>query len=150
MRFAFTVLILTIIIVGCEKEATNTLELSRAFESNGYEFKGVEGKIGIQNTTLKAQEYQKVLWHFWGDSEEIKGNFRVEGTHLVTGEKKPILLVNPQGNETTWEYDNHYTQPNLGADKTKPSALWFDKSGIWKLDVILDNSHFAEIIVEVK
>lgn len=149
MRFSFIVIIFAIILVGCENETVSNFEVSPIFESNGYEFKGIEGKIGIQNTTFKAQEYQKVLWHFWGESEEIKGNFRVVGTHLETGEKKPVLLINPEGNETTWEYDDHFTQPNLGADKTKPSALWFDKPGVWKLDVSLGGSHFAEIIVEV-
>ncbi|PLT29081.1 DUF4871 domain-containing protein [Peribacillus deserti] len=103
--------------------------LTPTFKAEGKELIGLEGRIGINNSPLKHQAYNKVLWHLWGNPSEIKGKFKVIGTDLKSGKQEPVLLVNSEGKEKTWEYEGHYTQPNLRAAKTIPSALWFDTPG---------------------
>ncbi|WP_409296495.1 DUF4871 domain-containing protein [Peribacillus sp. SCS-26] len=131
---------------ACSKEAT---QLTNTFQIEGEEMRGIKGRIGISNTRLMQDSYNKVIWHFWGDPSNIKGEFKIIGTELKSGEKKPVLLVNPNQKERTWSYKGNYTQPNLGAAKTMPSALWFDTPGKWKLGVYIDGEHYEDLIVNV-
>lgn len=124
-------------------------DLTPTFITEGSEMRGINGKIGFLNLKFQADAPQKVLWHFWGQADEISGTFRLEGTHLLSGKKTPSLVDN-NTQEMIWESPSYYTQPNLGAIKTMPSSLLFEEPGVWKLNVYLDGKNFAELIVEVE
>ncbi|QED46996.1 DUF4871 domain-containing protein [Cytobacillus dafuensis] len=130
---------------GEEKISYN---LTPTFITEGHEMRGIEGRIGFLNLKFKAKESQKVLWHFWGEENEISGTFKLEGTHLLSGKKTP-LLVNLNTHEKIYESIQPYTQANLGAIKSMPSTLLFEEPGVWQLNVFIDNKHFAELVVEV-
>ncbi|WP_409291025.1 DUF4871 domain-containing protein [Peribacillus sp. SCS-37] len=131
---------------ACSKEEP---PLTNTFETEGEEMRGIKGRIGISNNRLMDESYNKVIWHFWGDPSNIKGEFKVIGTELKSGEKKPVLLVDTNSKERTWSYKGNYTQPNLGAVKTMPSALWFDNPGKWMLEVYINGEHYEDLIVNV-
>ncbi|MBU8880084.1 DUF4871 domain-containing protein [Bacillus sp. FJAT-29790] len=150
VRFVLTGMIFALFVVGCEKETTINYEVTPTFVSEAEDFVGIEGKVGFLNNNFKENEFEKTVWHFWGESDEIKGVVRVEGTHLETGEKFPILLNGPNLKNATWEFNNGFTQPNLGATKTMPSYVGFEKSGLWEVSVYLNNNHLGEFILEVK
>jgi hypothetical protein len=147
-------LFLTIMLVGCTKEINveteEDWEVTPTFTSEDSDFVGVEGKVGFLNTNFKAKEVQKVLWHFWGEEDKINGVVRVEGTHLETGEKSPILLTSYNYKATVWEYNNGFTHSNLGATKTMPSYVGFAEQGLWKISVYIEGTPFGEFILEVK
>ena len=52
---------------------------------------GEEGKVGllvgagkkgeVVGTPIRANEVNKYMWHFWGEEETIKGDFKVVGTN---------------------------------------------------------------------
>lgn len=143
-------MILVFFVVGCEKEGRIHYEATPTFVSENEEFVGIEGKTGFLNNHFQENKFEKTLWHFWGESDEIKGAVRVEGTHLETGEKFPLLLSGPDLKDATWEFNNGFTQSNLGATKTMPSYVGFEKAGLWEVSVYLDNNHLGEFIIEVK
>ncbi|MCG7346183.1 DUF4871 domain-containing protein [Sporosarcina sp. ACRSL] len=150
LRFVFLGMMLGLFVAGCEKETTINYEATPTFISEDEEFVGVEGKVGFLNGSYTANEPQKTVWHFWGEPDEINGAVRVEGTYLETGEKYPLLLNEHSFKTATWEYNNGFTQPNLGASKTMPSYVGFEKSGLWKVSVYIDSEKFGEFILEVK
>lgn len=124
-------------------------DLTPTFITEGSEMRGIKGKIGFLNLKLQADVSEKVLWHFWGQPDDISGTFRLEGTHLLSGKKTPLLVDN-NTKEMVWESPYAYTQPNLGAIKSMPSSLLFEEPGIWKLNVYIDGKNFAKLIVEVE
>ncbi|MBD8071083.1 DUF4871 domain-containing protein [Bacillus sp. PS06] len=150
LRMVAVGMIIILILVGCEKETTNNYERTPIFISEGEEFVGVEKKVGILNTTYFENEPIKTLWHFWGEEDEIKGAVRIEGTHLETGEKSPLLLDGYSFKNATWEFNHGFTQANLGATKTMPSYIGFVQSGLWEVVVYIDGTHLGEFILEVK
>lgn len=140
---------LGLFVLGCEKEAID-YEATPTFVSEAEEFAGVEGKVGFLNGVYTANEPRKTLWHFWGHSDDINGAVRVEGTHLETGEKTPLLLDGYSFDHATWEFDHGFTQPNLGATKTMPSYVGFEKPGFWEVSVYTNGNHIGDFIVDVK
>ncbi|MFD1737608.1 DUF4871 domain-containing protein [Bacillus salitolerans] len=151
LRIVLIVMLLGIFVVGCQKETTINYEATPTFISEGEEFVGLEGKVGFMNNNFKENEPEKTLWHFWGESDEIKGIVRVEGTHLETGEKSPLLLNSYSLKDATWEFNHGYfTQPNFGATKTMPSYVGFEKSGLWEVSVYVDGNHLGEFILDVE
>ncbi|PLR77938.1 hypothetical protein CU633_07880 [Bacillus sp. V3-13] len=146
-------LVLACLILLCtacsEQEATEIqdYELTPTFTVENNTLRGIRDKIGFLNLDFKANEITNVLWHFWGTADILTGTFRVEGTHIETNEKMQVLLNGSR--LKTWELPEVYTQGELGADKTKPTFVQFDKPGKWKLDVIIGERKFAELIIEV-
>jgi hypothetical protein len=165
MRTIVSFLITAIVLMGCssnnvenekievEQNQTQTLKenckLTGTFLTEGHEMRGIKGKIGFLNLTLESKNPQKILWHFWGEEDEISGKFKLEGTHILSGEKTP-LLTDSNSQVRLWESPQTFTQPNLGAIKTLPSIIAFPKHGEWKLDVYLNDKQYAELIVVVE
>jgi len=140
------------ILAGCNKGILKyepELELSRIFEvdyvddqgkDRKFTFRGIENKIGITDAPLIKGISQKVIWHFWDDSEKLIGKtFKVEGTSTETVEH---LVLFESGRLTF--------APNLGATTSMPSGIKLNSIGIWKLDIYLDNEYFETLVVEGK
>lgn len=142
--------ILMVFLIGCEKEITSNYEVNPTFVSKDKVFVGHEGKVGFLNNNFTENDFQKTLWHFWGEPEKIQGVVRVEGTHLESGEKSPILLTGPNLKDSVWEFNNGFTQANLGATKTMPSYVGFADAGLWEVSIYLDSNHWGKFIIEVK
>lgn len=122
--------------------------LTPIFSVEGHEMRGIKDKIGFLNLNFTTKEPQKVLWHFWGDSNDLTGVFRLEGIHLNSGKKVP-LLVDSNTQKKTYESTQPYTQENLSAVKTMPSTLVFEEPGIWQLNVFINEKEYAELVIEV-
>ncbi|WP_246943751.1 DUF4871 domain-containing protein [Bacillus pinisoli] len=88
IRFLIVGIVMLFFVIGCEKETTVNYKSTPTFLSQDEEFIGIEGKVGFLKVNFIANEPLKTLWHFWGESDEMKGVVRVEGTHLETGEIK--------------------------------------------------------------
>ncbi|MFC4559344.1 DUF4871 domain-containing protein [Virgibacillus kekensis] len=160
-------LIFLVINVGCTaQEESETWEVSSTFKINvsfndgtdgEYLLIGEEEKVGFLvgsgekgeavASPIKANKGSKYMWHFWGDEENISGDFKVVGTN-EKGEEHPVLLTGT--NEKVWKYPDISVSPNNGADSHIPSGMVFPTSGLWKLEVYFDEKLFGEIVINVE
>lgn len=156
MEKALIVIMLLLInaglLTGCNNEVVNNesaLELSPTFEvdyvdeqgnDRKFTFRGIENKNGITDAPLIVGVSQKVIWHFWDDAEKLIGKtFKVEGTSIETGER--IIL---------FESGPLTLAPNLGATTSLPSGIKLNSTGLWKLDIYLDDEYYETLVVEGK
>lgn len=125
------------------------IELSPTFEveyiddegmERTFPFRGIENKIGMTVAPLIVGTSQKVIWHFWDESEDLIGNtLKIEGTSIETGENIILLESSPLT-----------SAPNLGAITSLPSGIKLTTTGLWKLDIYLGEKYYESLIVEGK
>jgi len=123
------------------------LELSPTFEvdyidnkglDRKFTFQGIEHKIGITVAPLIVGVSQKVIWHFWDEEEALIGKpLKVIGTSMETGENIVLLESKPLT-----------VAPNLGATTSLPSGIKLTSTGLWKLDIYLEEKYYETLIVE--
>lgn len=104
-----------------------------------FSLRGIENKIGITDAPLIVGLSQKVLWHFWGDPNEVTGNLLIKGISHVTGRSYVLFEseVSEGGSlrgETAWI----------------PSGIKLTEAGLWKLEVYFNEKLYDSIIVEGK
>lgn len=153
-------------LVGCknveedkklEESPTFTLPVTFHDGTKGeYVLIGKEGKVGILvgsgnegeavATRFIANQPNKYMWHFWGEEENISGDFKVVGIDK-DGKEHPVLL---SGNNTVWQYSNVSISPNNGADSHIPSSMMFPTSGLWKLKIYFNDQLFEELVINVE
>ncbi len=117
-------------------------EQSPLFTSGSYTMIGEEGRLGFiydDSEVLRfyPDKQQKYMWHFWGESEELKGNLKVVGTHAETDEQITVI----EGIDISGALN--------GADAHTPSLMSLPKSGMWKLDAFIGDRLFGSVFVEV-
>ncbi|WLR42272.1 DUF4871 domain-containing protein [Bacillus carboniphilus] len=138
VRF-FLLFITFVYLVGCSNEEW---EESSIFESENYRMIGVEDKLGFiyddsKATRFYSGEANKYMWHFWGDSEKLKGNLKVIATHNDSKEEMTVIENLPIGG------------PNNGADAHIPSMMSLPKKGMWKLDAYVDDQLHGSVFIKV-
>ncbi|MBO0603695.1 hypothetical protein I2483_18695 [Sporosarcina sp. E16_3] len=143
--------ILSVVIGGCNDEEPIKEEViqhnwneSPLFESVGVTMIGEEGRLGFlydnnEVVRLYPNKVQKYMWHFWGNEDELIGDFRVLGTHENSDEE--IIIVPKRGNT--------FLSPNNSADQHFPTNMELPKSGVWKLDAYIGEEIFGSVYVKV-
>lgn len=153
----FVCLIFVVILTGCmQSDITEItpIELSPTFEiayidhegkNSKRMFQGIEGKLGITPplTNESTVSSNKVMWYFWAEEDDIIGkNLVVQGIRMDTGEEETLFdskrLVSVQSDE------------NFGEVVSLPSIINFASTGIWKLNIYLDDIFYETIVVEGK
>lgn len=146
MRYLIGFLLLILFLTGCEAEKhdpENTeWKVSFLFNSGSYTMIGQEGRVGFIYDDAELDRFypdkkQKYMWHFWGEPEELQGSLKVTGTSKKTGQQITVFEK------------SHLGGPNNGADAHNPSLMSLPSSGLWKLDVFINEIFFDSIIVEV-
>ena len=140
-----------VIIAGCNDEEPIKEEViqhnwneSLLFKSGSYTMIGEEGRLGFiyddsEVVRFYPNKTQKYMWHFWGNEEELIGDFKVLGTH--ENSDKEITVVSKK--------ENSFLSPNNGADQHFPTNMTLTKSGMWKLDAYVDDEIFGSVYVKV-
>ena len=143
--------ILSLVIAGCNNEEMIKEEViqhnwkeSPLFESDSYTMIGEEGHLGFIYDDSEVLRFypnktQKYMWHFWGNEDELMGDFKVLGTHENSDEENVIVA----------EKDNSIPGPNNGADNHYPTNMMLPKSGMWKLDAYIGDKVFGSVYVKV-
>ena len=140
----FAIIFCAIILAACTEktEKLHDWQESEFFKSGVYTMIGVEGRVGFiydkETLPFTKGEPNKYMWHFWGDEEQLKGTFKVVGTHENSNEE--LIIVQPQ----------KLAGPNNGADYHMPSSMELPESGMWKLDTYFDDKLFESIYVHVE
>ncbi|MDN4608132.1 hypothetical protein [Sporosarcina highlanderae] len=149
--FFICVVFLALIVAGCNDEEPIKEEVIRdnwnessLFTSGSYTMIGEEGRLGFiyddsEVVRFYPNKTQKYMWHFWGNEDELIGDFKVLGTHEDSDEE--IIIVPKIGNT--------YLSPNNGANQHFPTNMTFPKSGMWKLDAYIGDQIFGSVYVKV-
>ena len=153
-------------LVGCNnidkneiREVSSTFSLPVTFgdgTKGEYLLIGEEGKVGllvgsgktgeVVEEKIIANKESKYMWHFWGDSKTISGDFKIVGTD-EKGKEHPVLVSE---SKTVWQYPNTPISSNDGADSHIPSNMVFPTSGLWKLEIYFNEKLFGELVINVK
>ncbi|MCG7346451.1 DUF4871 domain-containing protein [Sporosarcina sp. ACRSL] len=168
--FVFVSFLFLFTLFGCEAmegktEKKETWEVSSIFKlpvtfgdgtEGEYLLIGEEGKVGFlvgsgekgeaEAEPIIANQANKYMWHFWGDEDDLSGDFKVIGVN-EEGEDHPVLL---RGDKIVWEYLGSTVSPHNGADSHIPSNMVFPSSGLWKLMIYFDEELFGEIVISVE
>ncbi|MBK3495004.1 DUF4871 domain-containing protein [Viridibacillus sp. YIM B01967] len=118
---------------------------SEIFKAGDYEMIGIEERVGFiydKDTPIVEGQVGKFMWDFWGEKDQLKGRFKVLGTH--EGSEEEIIIIPESVRELKIPPNKHNT-----ADISIPTNMEFEKSGMWKLDVYLDDKLFDTIYVNV-
>ncbi|MDW0118562.1 hypothetical protein QTL97_16665 [Sporosarcina thermotolerans] len=142
---------LALVIAGCNNEKPIKEEViqhnwneSPLFKSGSFTMIGEEGRLGFiyddsEVVRFYPDKVQKYMWHFWGNNDELIGNFKVLGTHENSDEE--IIVVPTIGNS--------FPTPHNGADQHFPTNMMLPKSGMWKLDAYFGDELFGSVYVKV-
>lgn len=148
----FCVVILSLVIAGCNEEELIKEEViqhnwneSPLFESGSYTMIGEEGRLGFiyddsdEVVRFYPNKVQKYMWHFWGNKDELIGDFKVLGTHENSDEE---IIIAPKSVNT-------FLSPNNIADQHFPTNMALPMSGMWKLDAYIGDVVFGSVYVKV-
>ena len=159
-------LLVLMTLVGCnnidknetrEESSTFSLPVTYGDGTKGeYLLIGEEGKVGllvgsgktgeVVEEKIIANKESKYMWHFWGDSKTISGDFKIVGTD-EKGKEHPVLVSE---SKTVWQYPNTPISSNDGADSHIPSNMVFPTSGLWKLEIYFNEKLFGELVINVE
>lgn len=140
-----------LVIAGCNDEEPIKEEViqhnwseSPLFKSGSYTMIGEEGRLGFiyddsEVVRFYPDKVQTYMWHFWGNEDELIGDFKVLGTHENSDEE--ITVVPTIGSS--------FSSPSNGADHHIPTNMMLPKSGMWKLDAYIGDEIFGSIYLKV-
>lgn len=102
----------------------------------GFEVIGQQGRVAVMAHDLIAGQGDKHMWFLWGDTGGK--SIRVLAEQQATGKQIELLGKRPLGG------------PLHGADGHLPTSLVFPDSGMWRMDVYVDDAMYGQINVSVK
>ncbi len=141
---ALFLLIIALFSCSNKNETSQQWKESNIFETGNYKMIGIKGRVGFiydkKNMPIVDGQQNKYMWDLWGEKNQLEKKFKVLGTH--EGSKKDVIIV-PE------TINNLQISPNNSADVSIPTSMEFKKSGMWKLDVLLDGKLFDTIYVKV-
>lgn len=134
------------VLAACKSEETIKEEKwednSQTFTNEYGEMFGNEGSIGIIGSKTVTENGQKWMWHFWGTKEisdkkwEVKA-FKQGAKEAINPIKSGVEKLVPR-NDGDEVINGHAI-----------STVLFPSSGLWKLQVYIDEEYFDEIIVDI-
>jgi hypothetical protein len=129
-----------LLLSGCVEDKTVNWEPSPTFIADNMTFHGTEEKFGIIKANGEGFEPefpvvgQGRLYHvyFLDSAKDFNGKkYKMMATHKDTGETVKLY---------EWDIENKQSGAKFGLDKT----------GLWKIDVSVDDEQYTSFIVEAK
>ncbi|TQR15505.1 hypothetical protein [Psychrobacillus vulpis] len=132
-------LVLVFLLLGCTKENDGDWNLSPTFDVDNLTLHGTEGKFGIIKVNGESNEpefpvTQGRLYevYFLDSSEELNGKkYKMMATHQETGETVKLHEKNIEKEQNAAKFG-------------------FDKLGLWKIDITIDEKNYTSFVVEAK
>jgi len=119
-------------------------EVSPVFPSGNDQMRGVPNKVGFIDAPFKANQDNKYMWHFWGDSIP-EGKLTIVAVKKGSHKLAPALTVDGKSVWTTGVPGG----PNNGADAHIPSNIKLREPGTWALLVFLGNTYWDYVVIDV-
>ncbi|WP_156316802.1 hypothetical protein [Bacillus sp. FJAT-22090] len=132
-------LVLVLLLLGCTEENDGDWYLSPTFDVDNLTLHGTEGKFGIIKVNGESNEpefpvTQGRLYevYFLDSSEEFNGKkYKMTATHQETGETVKLHEKNIEKEQNAAKFG-------------------FDKLGLWKIDITIDEKNYTSFVVEAK
>jgi hypothetical protein len=148
MRTPFLILsIFTLLfLLGCESDDRSTdWKVSPTFKAGDVTLYGNEGRFGMIKMSGNNDEFfvegKGGLYHiyFWGETQKLHGKYKLVATHKETEDE--VIL---------YEWPIQTGKNDANADAHSGGKFGLKKSGLWRLDVFVNEVHFDSMVVDVK
>jgi hypothetical protein len=130
----------SLLLVGCSEDNTIDWKPTPAFISDDMDLHGTKGKFGIRkvNGEVVEPEFPVV------DQGRLYQLYFLDSTKDFNGKTYKMLATNKDSEETIELYENSIENNQSGA------KFGLDKTGLWKIDVLVDNELYASFLIEGK
>ena len=117
---------------------------SPSFVEGKIPLKGIEGKIAIADSTFIAGERNKQMWFFL-DPQIPPGKLSIIALKRGSTAPTPVLFQD-ETSEQTWTAPT----PILSSTKELPLLMSLPSSGLWVLNIYIDEKYYEQIVIQVE
>lgn len=143
MRFNIVISILflsSLLLVGCSEDNTKDWKLTPAFISDGMDLHGTKGEFGIRKANGEVVEPEFPVI----DQGRLYQLYFLDSTKDFNGKTYKMLATHKDSEETIELYENTIENNQSGA------KFGLDKTGLWKIDILVDNKLYTSFVIEAK
>lgn len=138
-KISWLLMLVGILLIGCTDEKGSNWVVSPAFTVDNKTFHGVEGKFGLikangeeDEPVFPAGQGRLYDLYFLESDDHFEGSrYKVTATHKDTGKSLEL---------TEWDIGSGQSGAKFG----------FEESGIWKIEVAVDDKPYTSFVVEAK
>ncbi|MDM5233441.1 hypothetical protein [Lysinibacillus pakistanensis] len=130
--------IMCLILSGCSEDIKTDWEKSPTFTKDNMILHGLEEKFGIIKVNGESDEPEfpvgdegRLYQVYFLEKDFIGKNFKMTATHKDTGETVKLY---------EWAIENKQSEAKFG----------FDKKGLWKISVLVDEKPYTDFIIEAE
>ena len=130
--------IVGLILSGCSEDVKADWKTSPTFTKDNMILHGLEEKLGIIKINGESDEPEfpvgdegRLYQVYFLEKDFIGKNFKMTATHKDTGETVKLY---------EWAIENKQSEAKFG----------FDKKGIWKISVLVDEKPYTDFIIEAE
>lgn len=129
-----------ILLSGCAGKDAPNWEVSPVFtDDNNKTFHGVEGKFGLIKANGEPDEPE-----FSAGQGRLYDVYFLESATDFVGERYKMTATHKESGKTVELYEWDIINGQSGA------KFGFDESGVWKIDVAVDDKPYTSFVIEVK
>lgn len=143
MRFNIVISILflsSLLLEGCSEDNTKDWKLTPAFISDGMDLHGTKGEFGIRKANGEVVEPEFPVI----DQGRLYQLYFLDSTKDFNGKTYKMLATHKDSEETIELYENTIENNQSGA------KFGLDKTGLWKIDILVDNKLYTSFVIEAK
>ena len=130
----------SLLLVGCSEDNTMDWKPTPAFISDDMDLHGTKGEFGIRkvNGEVVEPEFPVV------DQGRLYQLYFLDSTKDFNGKTYKMLATHKDSEKTIELYEDSIENNQSGA------KFVLEKTGLWKIDVLVDNERYTSFIVEAK
>ncbi len=130
----------SLLLVGCSEDNTMEWKQTPAFISDDMDLHGTKGKFGIRkvNGEVVEPEFPVV-----GQGRLYQLYF-LDSAKDFNGKTYKMLATHKDSEETIELYEDNIVNNQSGA------KFGLDKTGLWKIDILVENERFTSFVIEAK
>ena len=143
VRFNVVICVLflsSLLLVGCSEDNTMDWKLTPVFISDDMYLHGTKGEFGIRkvNGEVVEPEFPVV------DQGRLYQLYFLDSTKDFNGKTYKMLATHKDSEETIELYEDSIENNQSGA------KFVLEKTGLWKIDVLVDNEKYTSFVIEAK
>lgn len=101
---------------------------------------GEKEHLAVITEPILVGVHAKMMWLFWGEADQL------------VGKKVKFMAASQSGERMEFggAYENSLSGENWGAPASILAYPIFPSSGLWKIEAVVDDKPFGEVVLEVK
>ena len=134
-------LVLVSLLLGCTEEKANDgyWNLTPTFNVDNLTLHGTEGKFGVFKVNGESNEPE-----FPAKQGRLYAVYFLDSPEELNGKKYKMTATHKETDETVKLHEKNIEKEQNGA------KFGFDKPGVWKIDVTIDEKPYTNFVVEAK